>query len=94
MILLFFINISYDFQQKKGPRDPPLIPYYDTNLQIYSRKTDNLQILFKIICVKIYAEFLRKNCVIFFFLFKTFQRAVKSQNPMTGSRFKYRFTQV
>ena len=39
-------------------------------LNFYSRKTENVQILFKDICAKIYAKFLRKNCPICFPLFK------------------------
>ena len=54
----------------------------------------NVQNLFKGICAKDYAKFLRKSCAIGFLLFKGFQRAVKSQNPMTGSRCKYRFSLV
>ena len=34
-------------------------------------------------------NFLWKNCAICFLLFKAFHRAMKSQNPMTGSRSKY-----
>ena len=39
---------------------------------------------------KNYAKFLRKNRAIRFLLFKAFLRAIKSQNPMTGSRSKYK----
>ena len=52
-------------------------------LNLYSRKTENVQILFKGICANIYAKFLCKNCAICFILFKAFQRAIKSQNPIT-----------
>ena len=44
-------------------------------LNLYSRKTANVQILFKGICEKNYAKFLRKNCAICFILFMAFQRA-------------------
>ena len=60
----------------------------------YSRKTENLQILFKWICAKNNVKFLRKNCAIYFLLFKAFQRAIKSQNLMTGRKSKYRFSRV
>ena len=53
-------------------------------LNLFSRKTDNLQILVKGICAKIVAKFLRINCSICFLLFKVFQRVTKSLNPMTG----------
>ena len=55
-------------------------------LNFYSMKTENVQILFKDICAKIYAKFLRKNCLICFPLFKAFKRALKRRNPMLGSR--------
>jgi len=54
-------------------------------LNFDSRKTENLQILFNGICAKNYAKCLCKSCHIGFFLFKAFQRAVESQNPMNGS---------
>ena len=41
-------------------------------LNLYSRKTENVQILFKGICAKIYAKFLRKNCEICFLWFRAF----------------------
>ena len=63
-------------------------------LNLYSRKTENVQILFKGICEKIYSKFLCKNCTICFFLFKAFQRAIKNRNPMTESGSKYRFSRV
>ena len=50
-----------------------------------SRKTENVQILFKGICAKLYANFL---------LFMAFQITIRSKNPMTGSRSKYRFSRV
>ena len=46
-------------------------------LNLYSRKTENVLVLFKGVCAKIYAKFLRKNCTICLFLFKAFQRLVK-----------------
>ena len=45
-------------------------------------------------CAKIYAKFLRENCAIGFPLFKAFQRAIKSRNPMTESRDKHRLSRV
>ena len=39
-------------------------------------------------------NFFSKICAICFLLFKAFQRAIKSQNPMTRSRSKYRFSRV
>ena len=42
---------------------------------LFARKTKNVQILFKGICAKKDAKFLRKICAICFLLFKTFQRA-------------------
>jgi len=50
-------------------------------INFYSRKTENVQILFNGICAKNYAKCLRKSCPI---LFKAFQRSVESQNPMNG----------
>ena len=63
-------------------------------LKFYLRKTENVQIRFKDICAKNYAKFLRKNCAICFLLFKAFQRAIKNQNPISGSRSKNRLSQV
>ena len=40
---------------------------------------------------KIFAKVSKTIC---FLLFKAFQRAIKSRNPMTGSRSKYRFSRV
>ena len=53
-----------------------------------------LKILFKSICAKIYAKLFRTNYAICLLLFKAFQRAIKSGNPMTGSRSKCRFSRV
>ena len=53
-----------------------------------------MQVLFKGSCAKIYRKCLCKNWTICFLLFKAFQRAKTSQNPMTGSRSKYRFSLV
>ena len=53
----------------------------------------NVQIHFKDIDAKIYAKFHCKNCAICLLLFKAFQK-IKSQNPMIGSRFKYRYSRV
>ena len=36
----------------------------------------------------------QKNCAACFLLIKAFQRAIKSQNPMIGSKSKYRFSRV
>ena len=58
------------------------------------RKTENVQILYKGICAKNYAKFLRKKLCNLLPLFKAFQRAIKSQNTMTGCRSKYRFSRV
>ena len=61
-------------------------------LNLYSRKTENVQILFKGVCAKS-----MQNCPICFSSFKalqTFQRAIQSRNPMTGSGFKYRFSRI
>ena len=71
------------------------IQKYLQNLQklnLYSKKTDNMQILFKGICAKETEKFLRKSFAVCFLLNKVFQRAIKSQNPMTES--KYRFSRV
>ena len=38
--------------------------------------------------------FFCENCAIFFLLFNAFQTAIKSQNPMTGSMSKNRFSRV
>ena len=59
-------------------------------LNLYSRKTENMQTLFVGICAKICATFLRKNCTICFLWLLAFQ----SRNPMTRSRSKYRFSRV
>ena len=53
-----------------------------------SRKTENVQILFKGICAKICTKCLRKNCAISFLLFQTFQRAIQCRNPMFERRSK------
>ena len=63
-------------------------------LNFYSRKTDNVQILFKGIYAKIYAKFLCKNCAVCFLLSEAFQRAIQSLNPTTGNGSKYRFSRV
>ena len=49
---------------------------------------ENTQILFKGFCANTYAKFLRKNSLIHFLTFKAFKRAIKSRNPITGSRSK------
>ena len=51
---------------------------------------ENLQILFKGICAKKWATFLRKSYAIYF----DFQRAITSQNAISGSSSKYRFSRV
>ena len=58
----------------------------------YLRKNVNVLIHFKGLYANIYAKFLCKNCAICFLLFKAFQKAIKSKNPMTGSGSKYRFS--
>ena len=47
-------------------------------LHYYSGKTENVHNLFKGICAKIYAKFLRKNCAICFLLFEAFQKNIKN----------------
>ena len=49
------------------------------------KETENVQILFTGSCAKELWKIC--NCAIFFLLFKAFQRAIQSINPMTGSRF-------
>ena len=61
-------------------------------LNLYSRTTEKVQIHFKGLCANIYAKLICKNCAICFLLFKAFQKAIKSKNPMTGSGSKYRFS--
>ena len=61
---------------------------------MYSRKTEIVQIPFKGICAKIHAKYPQKNGTICFILSKAFQRALKCQNPRTGSGSKYRFSLV
>ena len=63
---------------------------YFHKLNLYSRKTENVQIFFKGTREKIYAKFLRKYCAIFFLLFKAFQKAIQSGSlhEDTGSRYK------
>ena len=61
-------------------------------LNLYSRKTEKVQIHFKGLSANIYTKLLCKNCAICFLLFKAFQKAIKSKNPMTGSGSKYRFS--
>ena len=46
-------------------------------LNLYSRKTKNVQILYKNICAKS-MQIVHKNCAVCFLLFKAFQRAIKS----------------
>ena len=46
---------------------------YFQKLNLYSKKTENVQILFEDICVKIYAKFLRKNCAIYFLCSRLFK---------------------
>ena len=58
-------------------------------LKLYLRKIENSQILYKDICVKIIAKFLRKNCAICFPLFKAFQKAIKIRDSTTVSRSKH-----
>ena len=60
----------------------------------YWRRTANVQHLFKGIFAKICRKILRNNCAICFLLFKAFHWAIKSRNPMTESRSKYRFSRV
>ena len=48
-------------------------------INLNSRKTENVQIHFKITD----AKFFRKKYAICFLLFKAFQRAIKSRNPMS-----------
>ena len=65
-----------------------------SNMQKYtqnSRKTEKMQILFRGISPKIYANSFATDCAICFLLFKAFQRAIKNLNLMTGSGSKYRF---
>ena len=57
-------------------------------LNLYSRKTENVQILFKNLCKIVQSASFRSR------LSKTFQRDIHSRNPMTGSGFKYRFSQI
>jgi len=47
------------------------------NLNMYSRKNENLQIPFKGVCAKICAKYLFKDCAIWLLLFQAFQRAIK-----------------
>ena len=76
--------------EKSLPRQMAMLKYLQSvqKLNFFSRKTENEQFLFKGICAKNYAKFLRKYCEICFFLLKAFRGAIKSQNPMTGSRPK------
>ena len=47
------------------------------NLNVYSRKTENVQIHFKGVCAKIFAKFLCRGCTIWLLLSEAFQRALK-----------------
>ena len=64
-----------------------------THIYIYARKTENVQILFKDVCAKIYGKLLCKNCAIWFLLYKL-SKAIKCWNPMNGSRSKYKFSLI
>ena len=48
----------------------------------------------KVSVQKNYAKFIHKKLCNLLPLFKAFQRAIKSQNTMTGCRSKYRFCRV
>ena len=61
---------------------------------IYLRKTENVKILFKGICAKKLCKISSQKLCNLLPLFKAFQRAIKSLNPMTGCRSKYRFSRV
>ena len=64
-------------------------------LNFYSRKLKMCKFfLTASVQKKLCKMFFGKNCPKGFFLFKAFQRAVESQNPMNGSRSKFRFSRV
>ena len=58
--------INYSFLKSLTAANSNMQKYFQTflKLNLYSRKTENVQILFKSIREKICAKFLRKNCEI------------------------------
>jgi len=61
-------------------------------LNVYSRKLKMCKSSLQAAVQKNYGKFAIVQSS--FFLFKAFQRAIQSINPMTGSRSKYRFSRV
>jgi len=62
---------------------------YD-KLYIFEKPLPRRNQTYKKLCKNLFAKIVRSAS----FLFKAFQRAIKSQNPMTESRSKYRFSRV
>ena len=78
-------------------------PYHDEfkyakifqKLDFYSRKTENVQIFLNSICAKELCKISsQKNVQSAFFCSRLSKKKIKSQNPKTTSRYKYRFSRV
>ena len=71
------IATNYTFLKRPANSNLQNIFKIFKNLNVYSRKTDNVQILFKGVCAKICARFIKNLFAIWVFFLKAFQRILK-----------------